>query len=619
MGNTVNSKKVIAVILSVFMVAAILLQTSAYAVTYCTLTYTAGDVDNIVGSQSVSFQKIINTTFDAADSSRLSRKGYYIKSWYVPLTGETVSTCAQYTMPSYDITFVANWEPQTYSITFTGKGGKTSDGSSNFYVDGTYGTSITLPENQFTYDGYTFSGWKYSGVTYKAGDAFELPALLSGTKIVFAAVWTKNSSTTTTVTTPVTTTTTTTITTTTTTTTTTNTTTTKAPETSTSAVVTAEAVVKTFDVDAKLDFTDESKKTYNIPLDEVLSYGTIDKIQINLRSTIGAISTLVAGVGTTVDGNWYQIDYNESNITAARYTIDFATPEICNKINGSSLQVGYWYGKIVPLYIDSITVTYKPQEITQTTTTEPVTTQTTTVTTTVTTTETTTTPETTTVTTTVTTPATTTETTTVTTTVTTTTTTVPETEPVTTKTTTTFKPSQYSKVIDINKTISMGNALSLPSSEIISANQIVESVQLTFSTEGQPIGSHTMTLGISGKNGNWEQFGYNDSINENRFTVGTAISEKSQAYVNVENYITIGYWWGSAESITLESVKVNYRIDEGDFNMDGVVDSTDAELLKKFMVGSDTEDFYITSEEADINKDGIINVFDYMAFTRLIG
>ena len=111
MKTVVNSKRIVAVLSALVMILMIFSNASAETYTYRTLTYLAGDVDNLVGASEVSFQKIINTTFDAAASSRFSRNGYHLKSWYVPSTGETVGTGSQYTMPDHDITFVANWVP----------------------------------------------------------------------------------------------------------------------------------------------------------------------------------------------------------------------------------------------------------------------------------------------------------------------------------------------------------------------------------------------------------------------------------------------------------------------------------------------------------------------------
>lgn len=188
MKNTV--KRMAAIATTVITMATMLTGITANAaVTYKTLTYQTGDVDGIVGSTEVSFEKVINTTFDAAAASRFSRKGYTVASWNVPSTGETVALGAQYKMPSNDITFVANWKEAEYAVSFAGKGGKTADGKATTADKATFGTAMTLPECQFIYNGYTFAGWKYDNKMYNAGEEFEVPALLSGSKIVFSAVW----------------------------------------------------------------------------------------------------------------------------------------------------------------------------------------------------------------------------------------------------------------------------------------------------------------------------------------------------------------------------------------------------------------------------------------------
>lgn len=192
MRRTVNFKKMVSVIVTAFMMVSMFAGFTANAevFTYRKVTYLAGDVDGITGSTEAVFNKVIGTSFKTADTSRFARNGYELDSWTLSSTGQTVSANATYIMPSYDITFTANWKPATYSVTFTGKGGKTASGSANVYASATYGTTITLPENEFVYGNYTFAGWKYAGVVYGAGEEFEVPAITSGSKIVFAATWT---------------------------------------------------------------------------------------------------------------------------------------------------------------------------------------------------------------------------------------------------------------------------------------------------------------------------------------------------------------------------------------------------------------------------------------------
>ncbi len=75
-------------------------------------------------------------------------------------------------------------------------------------------------------------------------------------------------------------------------------------------------------LNAELDFNDSDKKMYYIQMDEIAEEGTIEKLEINLSSKNGNINNFIAGIGTVVDGSWYQIDYNE-NIQSQNYTINF--------------------------------------------------------------------------------------------------------------------------------------------------------------------------------------------------------------------------------------------------------------------------------------------------------
>lgn len=592
MKTVVNSKRIVAVLSALVMILMIFSNASAETYTYRTLTYLAGDVDNLVGASEVSFQKIINTTFDAAASSRFSRNGYHLKSWYVPSTGETVGTGSQYTMPDHDITFVANWVPETYKITFTGKGGKTDEGSANIYIDAEYGTTMILPENPFTYSGYQFKGWQYDGVTYNAGDEFEIPAILSGAKIVISAVWSKSSNIVTTA--PVTTVTTQT---------TTVITSAETEATASAPIITSTAtdvsvteslpvssetatvtdvnstgstLIKKYELNAELDFNDSDKKMYYIQMDEIAEEGTIEKLEINLQN----------------------------------YTINFADPDICGKINGGSIQVGYWWGNTAPLYIDSLTVTYKTESAV--TTAPPVTTMSEAVSdeNIVSTAETTTSCI---------------ETTTVAENLITVTTSLMTSEPVTTVTTaeqtttvTTLKNSQYSKIVSFNTEIENNSTITINAGDLLSVNQIVESIQLNFTSDGRKINNYTISVGISRNDNGWEQIDFQDNCDCSQLIIGVEISEEIQKMITEDGCFNISYWWGDNENLVLESVRVNYRIDSGDYNKDGKVTLEDAEALRKYMVGIKTSGFEIDNQSADLNGDGKVNVFDYMYLARLL-
>ena len=630
-----KSISVITALMFIFTLVISVFPVGAVTYTYYTLTYEAGDYSDVVGSSSVSFERIEGVSFDVAATSRFSRKGYKIVSWTVKSTGEVVAASSQYTMPSHNITFVANWSPVTYDITLAGVGGTTSDGSANTTIKGTCGETIILPESPFTKSGYTFAGWKYSGVTYNAGDEFVVPGVLTGSKIVISAVW-KSGSAVTTATTAATTTTTTT----------TTITTPAQTENSDSLVSLPDNIqTKNYTVNKLLNSDNNSYKIYLYKL--IKTNYTVYKVEFNFSADCEDIGTVSMSIGTNLkDDSWYQKDLGEE-VKGNKLTVDFGDVSICNNLKyTSSFQVGYWYG-VNDLTLDSITILYtQPETVTTTSTTAATTTTTTTttevtttsetttettttteMTTSETTTETTTTTEVTTSETTTETTATTEMTTSETTTETTTTTevTTSETTTETTKATTTtaastLPPSQYSKVVDINREIGStnGNMLKLDGSELFSAYQIPESLEITISANGNPIENYNLAVFMNLENNGFYQENASNYTSDGKLVLQLTVTGDDQLNMTNNSTFNIGYWWGTNSDITIETVKVNYRIDNGDYNSDGIVDMTDAEILRKYMIGSSVENFDINSENADINDDDSINVFDYMELTRNI-
>ncbi len=615
-----KSISVITALMFIFTLVISAFPVGAVTYTYYTLTYEAGDYSDVVGSSSVSFERIEGVSFDVAATSRFSRKGYKIISWTVKSTGEVVAASSQYTMPSHDITFVANWSPVTYDITLAGVGGTTSDGSANTTIKGTCGETIILPESPFTKSGYTFAGWKYSGVTYNAGDEFVVPGVLTGSKIVISAVWKSGSAVTTTATTAATTTTTTT----------TTITTPAQTENSDSSVSLPDNIqTKNYTVNKLLNSDNNSYKIYLYKL--IKTNYTVYKVEFNFSADCEDIGTVSMSIGTNLkDDSWYQKDLGEE-VKGNKLTVDFGDVSICNNLKyTSSFQVGYWYG-VNDLTLDSITILYtQPETVTTTSTTAATTTTTTTTevaTTSETTTETTTTTEMTTSETTTETTTTTEMTTSETTTETTATTemTTSETTTETTKATTTtaastLPPSQYSKVVDINREIGStnGNMLKLDGSELFSAYQIPESLEITISANGNPIENYNLAVFMNLENNGFYQENASNYTSDGKLVLQLTVTGDDQLNMTNNSTFNIGYWWGTNSDITIETVKVNYRIDNGDYNSDGIVDMTDAEILRKYMIGSSVENFDINSENADINDDDSINVFDYMELTRNI-
>lgn len=555
------------------------------------VNYSAGDVDNIVGSSKFSLSIIAGTSFEFSSSSRFSRKGYKIVSWYIPSTGETLAPNQSYIMPYHDIDVIANWKAENYTLTFAGVGGTTASGESNLYLDATCGDVINLPECQFSKNGYVFTGWKYNGTIYNAGDEFTVPAVLSGSKIVISAVWTQASAVTTpAVTTQVTTTST----------------------TTTTTVLEEDLIIKNYEVNKELDTS--AANTYKAYIYRIINQNdTVEKLLFNFSADCENIGQVSLSFGTNLtDKTWYQKDFSEI-IQGNSFSVDFADAETCALLNYfSNVQVGYWYGITNPITLDSVTAIVREPEVTTTeaTTKETTTSQTTVTTITTaseTTTETTTTSETTTM------EITTFEMTTVTTSEMTTVTTTENTVP-----SVTLKPSQYSKVIDINHPINKGSSAQLNMSDYISANQIVESIEIKVVSNGNAINNYNFGLIMNLSDYSSLQLNTSNNTSSDILNLQIEVEERQQELIDKNSVINMGYWWGDNDELAIESITINYRIDKGDFNADGIVDSTDAEMLRQFMVGIDTRNANITFENSDINGDGSVNVFDYMMLTRAL-
>ena len=83
----------------------------------------------------------------------------------------------------------AKWEPNTYTINFSGGSG--AAGSTNS-VDATYDQDATLPACGFSKSGYTFTGWSYDSKTYQPGDSVKNLASDDGASVEFSATWSIN-------------------------------------------------------------------------------------------------------------------------------------------------------------------------------------------------------------------------------------------------------------------------------------------------------------------------------------------------------------------------------------------------------------------------------------------
>lgn len=579
-GKLLKKSVAIIIMVSLFITTFIYVLPISAATTH-NVYYSAGDVDNIVGSSTFTLAVTEGSNFEFSDSSRFSRKGYKLASWYVENTGQTVGTSQTYRMPSYDLYVTANWKPETYNIGFAGMGGKTSLGDSNVYIPAEYGTLMTLPENPFTKDGYTFSGWKYNGVIYNEGDEFEIPAVISGLKIVISAVWTKEVEVTTTAATTVTTTTT--------------TTTTTAATTTTTSLMPGQ-VLKTLELGYDFNSNSEIIKKYFYSF--IDSNDKIDRLVFNFSSDYDRIGTVsLAFFSTLTSNDNYQKDFIET-INGNEFSVDFGDMDTCNLLGyAKSFQVACWYSETYPLTLDSVVAVVREPEMTTTT-------EITTITTT----------------------------TTETTTVTTTTTTAPSTTTTNTNTTEAITTSSSSKntlnnstssskVVYLNNTISRGGEMSIIDLWELTNGQSIESMEFTFRTDNDQIGNYNIGMFVNLANNGSLQQNFNGNSLDNTFTEIIEITDKSKNTADQYSKVNLGYWWGDNETIILDSVKINFSKSEdikGDFNNNGIIDSEDVYIIKNLMVGNEIDNIFLSLENGDINDDGCLNVFDCIVLQRMV-
>ncbi len=74
--------------------------------------------------------------------------------------------------------------PVTYSVTYVSNAADAT-GTAPAAAQKAEGDKFTLASNPFTYEGFTFDGWRYNETTYQAGAEFTMPAA----NVEFKAVW----------------------------------------------------------------------------------------------------------------------------------------------------------------------------------------------------------------------------------------------------------------------------------------------------------------------------------------------------------------------------------------------------------------------------------------------
>ena len=119
------------------------------------------------------------TTIVAPDTP--TKTGYTFAGWH---NGTGVVTPAT-TMPDNDLSYTAQWNLATYTVTLETNGGTINAGNVTSY---TYGTGATLPTN-VTRDGYRFDGW-FDNVGLTGDVVTTISSSATGDK-AFWAKWTK--------------------------------------------------------------------------------------------------------------------------------------------------------------------------------------------------------------------------------------------------------------------------------------------------------------------------------------------------------------------------------------------------------------------------------------------
>ena len=116
--------------------------------------------------------------------------GYGFLYWMNAATGDPVYEITARSMG--DITLIAQYKPNTYTVTFdknVGDGETTTQGF-------TYGTAQNLSANAFTRTGYTFAGWATeedaTKVKYENGESVSNLTTENGGTVTLYAVWTAN-------------------------------------------------------------------------------------------------------------------------------------------------------------------------------------------------------------------------------------------------------------------------------------------------------------------------------------------------------------------------------------------------------------------------------------------
>jgi LPXTG-motif cell wall-anchored protein/uncharacterized repeat protein (TIGR02543 family)/uncharacterized repeat protein (TIGR01451 family) len=151
-----------------------------------TITFDVNGGDS--ASKPADIKKDTDATVDLSGISVPTRPGYTFKHWYKQGDVGRADIGSSMTMPAGGMTLVAEWEANSYKVSFDKNGGTGTMADQNF----SYDTSQNLTANSFTRDGYSFQGWATSKTGTKKYEDNEnvknLSSVVNGT-ITLYAVW----------------------------------------------------------------------------------------------------------------------------------------------------------------------------------------------------------------------------------------------------------------------------------------------------------------------------------------------------------------------------------------------------------------------------------------------
>jgi len=114
-------------------------------------------------------------------SNTFEKTGYEFAGWSDGVN--VYDEGAAYVMPANSVTFTAQWNALSYTVTYAGNGN--TGGSPPHESSKIYNEQFSLAENTLVKSGYNFVGWSDGNAIYNEGDTYTMPA----TSVTFAAQW----------------------------------------------------------------------------------------------------------------------------------------------------------------------------------------------------------------------------------------------------------------------------------------------------------------------------------------------------------------------------------------------------------------------------------------------